>query len=148
MLTFFSGPWVCDPQQPEGHIALIQAPKDKQAWVDWFDDHPHLELTGGTPEPWKPASGHASGIRFYVKVKSPSPENELTVGWGEGAGVRLFPFSTRLRAWLVTKGKTNLVTVLEREGETMLILAEGLPQYFNEFKARVDKEVLANLSLV
>jgi hypothetical protein len=48
----------------------------------------------------------------------------------------------------VTKGKTNLITVMEREGETMLILAESPPQYFNEFKARVDKEVLANLSLV
>jgi hypothetical protein len=129
-------------------MALIPAPKDKKAWVDWFDNHQHLERTGGTPEPWKPTSGDASGIRFYVKVKDTTPADGLIVGWGEGPGVRLFPYNIRANAWLVIKGKTNLVTVLEREGETMLILATGPPQDFNEFKARVDKEILANISVV
>lgn len=142
-ISFFSGPWVCDPQKPKELFALVPAPKDARAWVDWFDNHPHLMLPREVQE-WENPLGGAPGLEFYVEVNAHTSENELG-SMAEGPSVTFFPSRPRSNSFALVKGKTNRVLVLVREDEWMVILTESPPDEFDKFKDRVDEEVLASL---
>jgi hypothetical protein len=139
-INFFSGPWVCDPQEPKQLYALEAAPKDM---ISWFENHPLL-TPGTQPQEWENQSGGAAGIQFYVEVNADIPEKELGTG-AEGPMVPVFPANPRNGNLGLVKGKKNLVIVLEDEDERLVIAIEGPPEEFDKFKDRVDEEVLANL---
>lgn len=142
-IGFFSGPFVADPHKPKDPLALVPAPEDTGDWVTWFEHHPHLRVTTAPQELENP-SGGASGMQFYIEVNAETPEDGL-YNSPVGASVPVFPMVPRFNTYILTKGKTNRVIVLEDEGEWMAILTESLPYEFDEFKHRVDEEVLANL---
>ena len=142
-IAFCSGPWVCDPQEPKNFLDLKPAPEDTAKWVAWFEKHPHLRLTR-EPDKWENLSGDTSGIQFYTEVDPHTFDNRLHMS-PEGPAVSLFPTQLRWGSFGIVKGKKVRIIVLEREGETMLIVTESLPNEFDWFKNRVDKEVLANL---
>jgi len=137
-LGFISGPFVSNPHKLEDQFALVEAPKDSAAWVTWFEEHPYLNMTTGPQDLEKPFGG-ASGKQLYVEVAAETPEKDLNKGVGGGEGVPVVP------TYLLIKGKMNRVIILEEEKEWLIILTESLPARFEEFRNRVDNEVLANL---
>jgi hypothetical protein len=137
-LGFISGPFVSDPHKPKDQSARVGAPKDLAAWVTWFEEHPYLSMTTVPQDLENPFSG-ASGKQLYVEVAAETPEKDLDKDAAGSAGVPVVP------TYLLVKGKMNRVIILEDEKERLVILTESLPARFEEFRNRVDKEVLANL---
>jgi hypothetical protein len=126
--------------------ALERAPKEKGDWVTWFEKHPRLRFAR-EPREWENLSGSASGIEFDVEVKPDTPDNEIYPSRGrEGPSVPVFPSSPRSNQFNITKGKKLRVIVLGHEHETMLILNSSTANEFDQFKKRVDEEVLATLN--
>jgi hypothetical protein len=140
---FFSGPWVCDPQRPKEGITLERAPKGMVEWVAWFEKHPHLRLTRADYE-WKNLSGSASGRQFDVEVKPDAPDDEMIPGL-EAPSVPIFPSSPRSNRFTLLKGKRMRVIVLEHEDETMVVFNVSPLVEFDQFKDRVEREVLATM---
>jgi hypothetical protein len=137
-LGFISGPFVSDPHKPKDRFALVGAPKDSAAWVTWFEEHPYLSVTTVPQDLEKPFDG-ASGKQLYVEVAAETPEKDLNKDAGGSGGVPVVP------TYFFVKGKMTRVIILEDEKEWLVILTESLPARFEEFRIRVDKEVLANL---
>jgi len=129
---------VSDPHKPKDRFALVGAPNDSAAWVTWFEEHPYLSMTTAPQDLEKPFGG-ASGKQLYVEVAAETPDKDLNKDIGGIAAVPVVP------TYFLVKGKMNRVIILEDEKEWLVILTESLPARFEEFRNRVDKEVLANL---
>ena len=137
-IGFVSGPSVSDPNKPKDAYAVVPAPKDTEKWVDWFEKHPYLRSTT-EPQEWESPSGDAAGMQLYVEVDGETPDNILENDPVVSVGVPIVP------SYSLSKGKRSRVIVVESEDEWLLIFTESSPDAFDQFRDRVDEEILSNL---
>lgn len=106
LLGFYRPAAVVDPEDPSGGT-LLPAPNTVDEWVDWFREHPHLDVE----EPVPVTVAGISGMRIDQTVSS-VPE-----------GLPALPMWTHEDGFEIRdeKGARGRLMVLEVEGEPLLI---------------------------
>jgi uncharacterized membrane protein YeaQ/YmgE (transglycosylase-associated protein family) len=134
ILSFQSPQWVCDPQKPNERYAIKRAPTDM---FNWFLDHPYLDLENVH----EVDINGASGTQFDVDVTV--SEDNILEGHDK-PGVPLFILMPRYDPTTLDVGNRNRIKIVNRAGETIVVVIESPPDDFGRFCEEAE-ELLATL---
>jgi hypothetical protein len=134
-LTFINAERLWDPDKPQAaHTSIIR----QDDMVTWLLKHP--ALTVGNPK--EVQIGGLLGTQVDVKVRSDLDEDRYHLGMHR----RSIPLITVNRAWptVLIEGYRNQITVLDVDGDTIMIILETLPKEYDQFLSKA-QEILATV---
>jgi uncharacterized protein YjbI with pentapeptide repeats len=135
-LGFYNVQDVYDPEKPET-TAIVEAPRDVEGMVEWFQNHPYLEAS--EPEPIE--VGGLTGEIFDVTVSSVPIDYQC-----ETPCVGLFRDSEEQPYYLLADERSEVI-VLEVEGKMVSIIIRSPEANFENFSAEA-KDVLNSLEWI